>query len=108
MTGIADQAISLEQFDVVFGETIGSAAIDYEFEKLVRSRLEEAHKVVPLPIEPDEAAWEMMKSRDFQSVKCEYGSPDDTPTFSIAIPKAPQGYNVPDLQIKSGEVKFVR
>lgn len=32
------QDITLQQLDVVFGETIGSAAIDYEFEKMVSER----------------------------------------------------------------------
>ena len=55
----ANQAITLEQLDVVFGETIGSAAIDYEFEKLVHTRLATAHSSAPLPINPEDAAWEV-------------------------------------------------
>ncbi|KAF2177496.1 hypothetical protein K469DRAFT_358573 [Zopfia rhizophila CBS 207.26] len=108
VTDTINQAITLEQLDVVFGETIGSAAIDYEFEKLVRTRLKEAHAIAPLPIAPEDAAWEMMKCRDFQSVKCEYGSPDDTPLFSIGIPRVPLSYNNPELHIKSGEITFAR
>ncbi|ORY19169.1 hypothetical protein BCR34DRAFT_472143 [Clohesyomyces aquaticus] len=103
-----NQAIRLEQLDVVFGETIGSAAIDYEFEKLVGARLHAAHQVSPLPVDPSDAAWEMMKSRDFQAVKCEYGSPDDTPLFSIGIPRMPHTYNYPDARIKNGEMTFAR
>jgi hypothetical protein len=105
---VEKESVMLEQLDVVFGETIGSAAIDYEFEKLVHARLEEAHKVEELPISPEDAAWEMMKSRDFQSVKCEYGSPDDTPLFSIGIPRVPPSYNNPNCKIKNGEITFAR
>ncbi|KAF2746172.1 hypothetical protein M011DRAFT_469029 [Sporormia fimetaria CBS 119925] len=101
-----NQAITLQQLDVVFGATIGSAAIDYAFEKLVQKRLEAAHAAVPMPILPDDAAWEMMKSRDFQAVKCEYGSPDGTPLFSIAIPKVPHTYHNPEARIRGGEMSF--
>ncbi|PVH93403.1 hypothetical protein DM02DRAFT_619306 [Periconia macrospinosa] len=104
------QDISLQQLDVVFGETIGSAAIDYEFEKMVSERLERANETAPLNIDYQDAAWEMMKSRDFQAVKCEYGAPDDTPLFSIAIPRLPYTYNHPDpeMRIKGGEMTFNR
>lgn len=110
VTGTVNQAINLQQLDVVFGETIGSAAIDYEFEKLVSTRLATAHSTAPMPIDPLDAAWEMMKSRDFQAVKCEYGSPDDTPLFSIGIPRLPHSYNNsdPDVRIRNGEMTFER
>lgn len=108
VTGTINQAINLQQLDVVFGETIGSAAIDYEFEKLVCERLERAHEIKPLPIDPADAAWEMMKSRDFQAVKCEYGAPDDTPMFIIAISKLSHTYNNEGSRIHGGEVVFER
>jgi hypothetical protein len=110
VTGTINQAINLQQLDVVFGETIGSAAIDYEFERLVVHRLTLAHATNPLPIDPGDAAWEMMKSRDFQAVKCEYGAPDDTPLFSIGIPRVPQTYNNsdPEVRIRNGEMTFER
>lgn len=110
VTGTINQAINLQQLDVVFGETIGSAAIDYEFEQLVTQRLIAAHKTAPLPVDPAEAAWEMMKSKDFQAVKCEYGAPDDTPIFSIGIPHVPYSYNnySPEARIRNGEVMFDR
>ncbi|KAF2865830.1 hypothetical protein BDV95DRAFT_632187 [Massariosphaeria phaeospora] len=110
VTNTINQAINLQQLDVVFGETIGSAAIDYEFEKFVYARLATAHSTAPLPIAPDEAAWEMMKSRDFQAVKCEFGSLDDTPLFSIGIPRVPQTYSHsdPEVRIKHGEMTFDR
>jgi hypothetical protein len=110
VTGTVNQAINLQQLDVVFGETIGSAAIDYEFEQLVTQRLTIAHATNPLPIDPGDAAWEMMKSRDFQSVKCEYGAADDTPLFSISIPRVPQTYSNsdPEVRIRNGEMTFER
>ncbi|KAF2025512.1 hypothetical protein EK21DRAFT_76264 [Setomelanomma holmii] len=110
VTGTVNQAINLQQLDVVFGETIGSAAIDYEFEQLVAQRLTLAHATNPLPIDPGDAAWEMMKSRDFQAVKCEYGAPDDTPLFSIGIPRVPQTYSNsdPEVRIRNGEMMFER
>lgn len=110
VTGTVNQAINLQQLDVVFGETIGSAAIDYEFEKLVVRRLTLAHATNPFEIDPGDAAWEMMKSRDFQAVKCEYGAPDDTPLFSIGIPRVPQTYNNsdPEVRIRNGEMTFNR
>ncbi|KAI4705843.1 hypothetical protein J4E81_000728 [Alternaria sp. BMP 2799] len=110
VTGTVNQAIDLQQMDVVFGETIGSAAIDYEFERLVMHRLTLAHSTNPLPVDPADAGWEMMKSRDFQAVKCEYGAPDDTPLFSIGIPRVPQTYSNsdPEVRIRNGEMTFER
>ncbi|KAF2827017.1 hypothetical protein CC86DRAFT_350249 [Ophiobolus disseminans] len=110
VTNTANQAINLQQLDVVYGETIGSAAIDYEFEQLVMHRLTLANATNPIAIDPGDAAWEMMKSRDFQAVKCEYGAPDDTPLFSIGIPRVPQTYNNsdPDVRIRNGEMTFER
>lgn len=110
VTGTVNHAINLEQLDVVFGATIGSAAIDYEFEQLVTQRLMIAHTTNPLSIDPGDAAWEMMKSRDFQAVKCELGSPDDTPLFSIGIPRVSQDYSNsdPEVRIRNGEMTFAR
>lgn len=110
VTGTINQAIDLQQLDVVFGDTIGSAAIDYEFEKLVMQRLRLAHSMEPLPVDPADTGWEMMKSRDFQAVKCEFGALDDTPLFSIGIPRVPHTYNNydPDVRIRNGEMTFER
>ena len=110
VTGTINQAINLQQMDVVFGATIGSAAIDYEFERLVMQRLSLGHSTNPLPVDPADAGWEMMKSRDFQAIKCEYGAPDDTPLFSIVIPRVPHTYNNsdPEVRIRNGEMTFDR
>ena len=51
----------LRQLDVVGGENIGSAAIDFEFEKLARARLELANKASPLNLDIEETAWEMAR-----------------------------------------------
>lgn len=101
-------SLSLEQLDVVFGATIGSAAIDYDFEDFARSRLELAHLTSPLPASPDEIAWEMMKSRDFQNTKCEHGGPDDAPMFSVPIPKLDLGYANHTVGIEYGEMQFTK
>lgn len=110
VTGTVNEAINLQQLDVVFGENIGSATIDYEFEELVAQRLTLSHETKPLPIDPADAAWEMMKSKDFQAVKCEFGAPDDTPIFSIGIPCVPFSYNneTSEARIQNGEMMFVR
>ncbi|KAL8816329.1 MAG: hypothetical protein Q9223_004643 [Gallowayella weberi] len=101
-------SLSLQQLDVVFGATIGSAAIDYDFETHARSRLELAHLHSPLPMSPEKTAWEMMKSRDFQNTKCEHGGPDDAPMFSVPIPKLDHAYVNQTVGIEYGEMKFTR
>lgn len=108
VTDTAGQALSLEQLDVVFGATIGSAAIDYDFETLVRKRLEQADRNSPLGLSPEELAWEMMKSKDFQNTKCEHGGPDDTPIFSVPIPKLNPSYVNHNVAIENGEMRFSR
>ncbi|KAL8932065.1 MAG: hypothetical protein Q9216_006978, partial [Gyalolechia sp. 2 TL-2023] len=101
-------ALTLRQLDVVFGATIGSAAIDYDFESYARSQLEIAQMSSPLPIRPEQLAWEMMKSRDFQNTKCEHGGPDDTPVFSVPIPKLDPAYTNLTVGIEYGEMRFAR
>ncbi|KAL8731719.1 MAG: hypothetical protein Q9181_004200 [Wetmoreana brouardii] len=109
--GVSDtqtDALSLQQLDVVFGANVGSAAIDYDFESLARSRLKLAHYTSPLPMAPEQSAWEMMKSQDFQNTKCEHGSPDDAPIFSVPIPKVDPVYTDLTAGIEYGEMKFTR
>lgn len=85
------------------GADIGSAEIDYDFEQLVKKRLEQAG----FP-ESDEISWEMMKSSDFQNTKCAHGGPDDTPIFSIRIPRISPASVNPDVRIVNGEMEFTR
>lgn len=107
-TDTTGESLSLEQLDVVYGDTIGSAAIDDGFEKLVRARLEKADQAHSLGISPEEAAWKMMKSKDFQNTKCEHGSPDDTPIFSVPIPGLNSKYVNHSAAIENGEMRFSR
>ncbi|CAI6291398.1 unnamed protein product [Periconia digitata] len=105
-----EQDMQLQQLDVVFGDAIGSATIDWEFENAISERLERANETEPLGIDFTNAGYEMTKSRDFQAVKCEYGAPDDTPIFSVAVPRLPYSYNHkdPDIGIRGGEMTFRR
>ncbi|KAL1619656.1 hypothetical protein SLS54_006593 [Diplodia seriata] len=90
------QWMSLQQLDVVFGETIGSAAIDNDFEDLALQRLSRIDRSA-IGLEPEEVAWQMMKSKEYQNAKCEHGSPSDTPIFSISIPQVDRNYSQVDI-----------
>lgn len=90
------------------GETIGSVAIDYDFKEFVEARFEQAGPNLPLAISPEQAAWEMMKSRDFQNTKCEYGGPHDTPKFHVPIPRIDHAYVNHLAGIENGEMRFTR
>lgn len=57
---------------------------------------------------PEEIAWQMMKSRDFQNTKCEHGSPDDAPVFSVPIPRLDSSYVNMSVGIEQGEMSFTR
>ena len=102
------EALSLEQLDEVYGDTIGSAAIDSDFEKLVMGRLEQADRANPLGVSPDDIAWEMMKGKDWQNTKCEHGGPNDTPLFSVPIPKLDSSYIDNSVGIENKEMRFSR
>ncbi|KAF2841345.1 hypothetical protein M501DRAFT_1029446 [Patellaria atrata CBS 101060] len=108
VTNAQSNSISLQQLDVVFGDTIGSAAIDFDFERFVRARLEEANRVMPIGISAEGAAWEMMKSKEFQNTKCEFGGPSDTPLFSITVPHLSTNYLNRTMGIDNGEMRFTR
>ena len=98
----------LKQLETVSGENVGSAAIDYGFELLARARLTEARSLVGLEVDGENAAWAMAKSLDFQNTKCEHGAPDETPTFSIAVPGLPPDYCDADSGIEHREMLFRR
>ena len=109
VTDTAIGALSLKQLsqvDVVKGQNIGSAAIDYDFQELSKSRLREAQRFMPMGVDIDEAAWEMSKGKDYQNSKCEYGSSDGTPSFSVAIPRLGLDYTNPEAKIEHGEITF--
>ncbi|KAI9801059.1 MAG: hypothetical protein M1833_002927 [Piccolia ochrophora] len=107
VTAAKGDALSLEQLDMVFGDHIGSAAIDYDFEKLVLSRLQIAHRAGTFPYSPEDVAWEMMKSRTFQNFKCEFGARDmNFPTFTIPMPNVDASYVDADAGIAQGKMRF--
>jgi len=111
VTDTAVGALSLKQLrevDVVSGENVGSAAIDEEFDMLARDRLRDAKSLMELDIDPDNAAWAMSKSPDFQNTKCEHGALDEPPTFSIPVPGLPLDFSDPSLRIENGEMMFSR
>jgi hypothetical protein len=67
-----------------------------------------ANRSIPLGIDLEEAAWQMMKSREYQNAKCDYGSQDDTDTFSVAIPNLNKAYRNDACAIFDGEMRFMR
>ncbi|KAL8820537.1 MAG: hypothetical protein Q9191_007496 [Dirinaria sp. TL-2023a] len=95
-------------FNSAVGATIGSAAIDRGFQQVVERRLERAYGDVKLKATVEEAAWEVMKSQDFQNTKCEHGGLDDTPMFSVPIPKLESSYEDSGAGIGNGEMTFAR
>ncbi|KAL1629825.1 hypothetical protein SLS56_005221 [Neofusicoccum ribis] len=102
---VKDETINLEEIDVVFGDTIGSAAIDQDFESLAFERLSALpHSTLRSSV----AAWEMMKSKEFQNVKCEFGAPTDTPLFSVPVPTHDKAYTNEDARVFNGEMQFAQ
>jgi len=108
VTGTGSGSLSLEQLDVVFGANLGSAQIDRGFETMTIERLEHANRGLPTGIEVEAAAWEMMKSKEYQNAKCDYGAEDDTPMFSVAVPKLNKAYSNEPAGIINGELRFQR
>ncbi|GME49469.1 hypothetical protein W97_02173 [Neofusicoccum parvum] len=105
VVNVKDETINLEEIDVVFGDTIGSAAIDQDFESLAYERLSTLpHSTLRSSV----AAWEMMKSKEFQNVKCEFGAPTDTPLFSVPVPTHDKAYTNEDARVFNGEMQFAQ
>jgi hypothetical protein len=96
---------TLKQLDVVIGRNIGSVKIDEAFENLVRKRLQAADQAMAIGIDVDDAAWLMMKSREYQNAKCEHGSRDETPFFYVPIPNIPQGYINEPFGVNQGALR---
>lgn len=94
--------------DEQIGANLGSAQIDHAFEMSVQQRLDMSNRSIPMGIDTEDAAWEMMKSKEYQNAKCDYGAPDDTDFFSVAIPKLSKQYNNAQLGIVDGEMRFKR
>ena len=105
----AGQALTLKQLDVVFGANIGSSAIDAAFYTFAFNLLKAANATLELPAPPEELAWQMSKSRDFQNMKCEFGAPDtDFPTISIPVPRLGKEYVNSAVGISDGKLKIAR
>ncbi|KAH8591554.1 hypothetical protein B0O99DRAFT_675246 [Bisporella sp. PMI_857] len=108
VTGTGGGSLQLEQLDVVFGANIGSAQIDSAFEDSVEQRLEAANQATPMGIDLEDTPWEMMKSKEYQNAKCDYGAPDDTDSFSVAVPRLSKSYGNAAFGIIDGEMRFQR
>jgi len=106
ITGVHSGYISLKQLDVVTGKNIGSVAIDRQFEDRVAAKLQEATSMFKLRIDPIEVAWQMVKSREYQNAKCDYGSPDMTPIFTVPIPGINPNFSHERFKIANGAMKF--
>lgn len=50
----------------------------------------------------------MMKSKEYQNAKCDYGAPDDTDFFSVAIPNLSKSYRLESAGILDGELRIRR
>lgn len=70
--------------------------------------LERADRIKPLGIDTNEAAWEMMKSKEYQNAKCDYGAPDDTEFFFVAVPRLNKKYTNEAFWLFDGEMRFRR
>jgi hypothetical protein len=103
---IGDGNIQLGQMDVVQGRTIGSAKIDEAFQNLLIQRLQEANSMIPFTGNPQDVAWRMMKSREFQNAKCEFGSRDDAPIFVVPTVGIDPSYNNPQANMVFGGMRF--
>jgi hypothetical protein len=79
-----------------------------KFEELVTARLQQAEASMPMGIDIGGAAWEMMKGREYQNAKCEYGSSDDTESFSVTVPKLHKAYRNDAVGILNGDMMFRR
>lgn len=98
----------MQTTDILTGANLGSAQIDLAFQTSIEDRLEQASMTQPLGIDIHDAAWEMMKGKEYQNAKCEYGEPDETDFFSIAIPKLSKQYSHEQFGIVEGELRIRR
>jgi hypothetical protein len=123
-------SISLQQMDVVQGvfssfvspaflmresfkgATIGSVQLDRGFEESAYQRLILADRHIPTGLSADEieeVAWQMVKSKEYQNAKCDYGSSsDDTEFFTVAVPKLDRRYTNEVANIAHGEMRIRR
>jgi hypothetical protein len=79
-----------------------------KFEELVISRLHHAEATIPMGLDIEAAAWEMMKGREYQNAKCDYGAMNDTDMFFVTVPRLPKAYRNDMAGIADGEMRFRR
>jgi len=96
----------LKQLDVVIGRNIGSVKVDEAFENLALERLRAADLAIPMGIDVEDAAWLMMKSREYQNAKCDHGSPDDAPFFYVPVPNLANTYSNEAFGISNAGMQF--
>ena len=106
ISGVQSGLVTLKQLDTVNGKNIGSVQIDREFEEYVLNRLQQVNNSFNLGIDPDESAWQMMKSREFQNAKCDFGSTDDTPSFLVAVPGLDPKFVSKQFGMQNGNMEF--
>jgi molecular chaperone DnaK (HSP70) len=106
ITGVCSGVVSLQQLDTVFGRSIGSTAIDTDFGEYVLEHLEQANSSFNLGLDPDEAAWSMMKSREYQGAKCDIGLPDVPPLFLVPVPGLNSQFTSEQFGLAQGAMRF--
>lgn len=63
---------------------------------------------MPMNIDVEAAAWEMMKGKEYQNAKCDFGADDATDSFYVAVPKLHKTFRNDNAGIIDGEMKFMR
>lgn len=52
--------------------------------------------------------FDIVSGRDYQNAKCMHGDPDETPTFSVDIPRLSRSYLNAEAGIEHGEMCFTK
>ena len=66
----------------------------------IQNRLDGADRVIPIRIRIEIAVWEIMKSRQYQNSKCNYGSALNNIIFySVIVPGLDRRYTNEDIGI---------
>ena len=97
----------LEQLTWVEGQSIGSALIDYRFQRMISDRLNKIRN--HLQGDPEFIAEQMLKGK-FERMKCSYGTPSASkiPTIPLTIPGMPPGYSFPNINIEDSKMMLNR
>jgi hypothetical protein len=107
---LTESHLELKGMDMVQGRTIGSAKIDEAFERLALQRLEAANYSNPFrgTVSLQDVAWRMMKSREFQNAKCDFGASDFTPIFQVPTFEIENTYRSEQAHIFNGVMQFAK